>query len=221
MVRLPSATERWSESKKEPLLTPFRVSATVACLFVRGLSNGVASAMICRDLILGVKNSWFPIVDARRWSLKAVPGAAEEGWHTAKHFISDKIKAKMAPDVSTLQRGQGGVVKIKGESVGAYLDMDGKYHLVKPVCTHLGCNIVFNQTDRTWSDASKQHGCDSVQWSTLDSNRLPISPLYCIAFFLLCASRDCPCHGSQFDIDGRVIHGPACKNLCKRDDLKW
>ena len=28
-------------------------------------------------------------------------------------------------------------------------------------------------------------------------------------------SWDCPCHGSRFDIDGRVIDNPALKNLEK------
>jgi glycine/D-amino acid oxidase-like deaminating enzyme/nitrite reductase/ring-hydroxylating ferredoxin subunit len=148
-----------------------------------GLTNGVASAMIIRDLVTGVSNPYAAMVDARRWDLaKGAAGLALEGWHATKHMISDKIKARFAPDISTLKPGEGAVVKAAGEIVGAYHDKNGDYHLVTPVCTHLGCNVVFNQTDRTW---------------------------------------DCPCHGSQFAIDGTVIHGPACKNLCKRDDLKW
>jgi Rieske Fe-S protein len=88
----------------------------------------------------------------------------------------------VAPSITTLKAGDGGLVKVGSETVGAYLDLNGKYHIVTPICTHLGCHVLFNHTDKVY---------------------------------------DCPCHGSQYDIDGKVIHGPAVKNLCKREDLKW
>jgi Rieske Fe-S protein len=142
-----------------------------------GLANGVAAGSILRDLIVSGEsalesNPYAKLVDARRWDLlHSLPGMAQAGVHTAAHLVMDHAKAHlMAHDIATLKRGEGGLVRIKGESVGAYLDEEGKYHLIKPVCTHMGCAVVFNQGDKVW---------------------------------------DCPCHGSQFTVDGDVIQGPV------------
>jgi len=149
-----------------------------------GLSNGAAAAMIIRDQIVGVHNAYSAMVDARRWTLKIAPSFIQENIHTCKHFISDAVKAMVAPNIDVLKIGEGGLVKIPGHSgaVGAYLDESKQYHLVKPICTHLGCHLIFNRGDTVW---------------------------------------DCPCHGSQFSVDGIVLHGPACKDLECYKDLQW
>lgn len=150
-----------------------------------GLTNGVVAGQVLHDYILGKEadNKYAKMLDATRWSVKSAPGAIKEMAHTAQHMIGDKLKALAAPNIDTLKPGTGGLVKTKNSgTVGAYLDMDGKYHTIKPVCTHLGCHLLFNQGDACW---------------------------------------DCPCHGSQFTIDGDVIHGPAVKCLEQVKDLQW
>lgn len=150
-----------------------------------GLTNGIAAGQLFHDLILQreADNKYFKMLDARRWDLKAVPGMIQENLHTVQHFFGDKIKALVAPSIDTLKPGTGGLVKSKNHgTVGAFLDKDGKMHAVTPICTHLGCHLLFNQGDCVW---------------------------------------DCPCHGSQFGVDGDVIHGPAVLPLKQIKDLEW
>ncbi|KAJ3340581.1 hypothetical protein HDU91_000831 [Kappamyces sp. JEL0680] len=149
-----------------------------------GLTTGVAAARIITDLIHDRPNVYHDIVDACRWDLlHQWKGMAAENVHVTKHMIGDKIKHLLSPgSINDLKPLQGGIVKVQGQTVGAYLDENNKYHFVKPVCTHLGCDLVFNSGDKVW---------------------------------------DCPCHGSYFDVDGNVIHGPATKPLCQVTDLAW
>lgn len=148
-----------------------------------GLTNGVAAAKIIRDSIIKeAENEYASFVDARRWDLTKTLGTIiEENVHVTKHMIGDKLKALVAPSIESLKPGEGGLVKSKKGTVGAYIDDAGKCHAVHPVCTHLGCHLNFNQGDLAW---------------------------------------DCPCHGSRFDTNGDVIHGPATKPLDKVD-LDW
>ena len=150
-----------------------------------GLTNAFAAGQLIHDLVMqrAADNKFHAMVDARRWSLKTAPGAVQEMAHTAMHFVGDKLKALVAPDIKTLKPGEGGLVKAKGHgTVGAFVDKDGVHHVVKPICTHLGCHLLFNKGDKVW---------------------------------------DCACHGSQFGVDGDVIHGPAVKNLEVIKDLEW
>ena len=36
------------------------------------------------------------------------------------------------------------------EKIGIYKDTEGKIHAVKPICTHLGCLLNWNEADKTW-----------------------------------------------------------------------
>ena len=158
-------------------------SMYMACGFSKwGLAAGVTSAEIICDMIFKKENSFLPLVDSLRWDLRETKSALEENWHVTKHMIGDKIKHLVSTKgLDDIGRDEGAVITLRGRKVGAYRDSSGNLHLVKPICTHLACDLVFNNGDRRW---------------------------------------DCPCHGSRFDVDGQVIHGPACHPLEKLK-LDW
>lgn len=49
-----------------------------------------------------------------------------------------------------LKNGSGDLIMLDGKKVGAYKDDQGKVYLVKPACTHMGCNVSFNNAESSW-----------------------------------------------------------------------
>eukprot|EP00899_Mesostigma_viride_P012154 jgi/Mesvir1/2093/Mv16625-RA.1 len=117
-----------------------------------GLANGVAAASIITDLIDGRHNPYHDMVDARRWDLTTqFKGLSMESAHTARHFVVDKVKrAVTMMKIGDLTPGHGGIVRAGLKTVGAYRDEKGELHVIDPVCTHLGCDLVFNTGDKAW-----------------------------------------------------------------------
>ncbi|HWH22555.1 MAG TPA: FAD-dependent oxidoreductase, partial [Allosphingosinicella sp.] len=139
-----------------------------------GISNGTAAAMILADLATGRENRWLDLFDAGR--VKPIAGAKEfvkENAQVAAHLVSGYLSRK-PKSFDELAPGDAAIMKIDGDKVAAFKDEEGRVHAVSAVCTHMGCLVGWNETDRTW---------------------------------------DCPCHGSRFELDGTVIHGPATQPL--------
>ena len=48
------------------------------------------------------------------------------------------------------QLGNISTIEINDEKVGIYKNPNGKIFAVKPICTHLGCLLSWNDVDKTW-----------------------------------------------------------------------
>ena len=44
----------------------------------------------------------------------------------------------------------GSIIEINNEKIGIYKNASGKIYAVKPICTHLGCLLSWNDVDKTW-----------------------------------------------------------------------
>ena len=150
---------RWTNEDYTPMdQAPFigwSSSGSGACLVATGfdawgLSMGTAAAMMIADLVQDRENPWLDLFDARR--VKPIAGG--------KEFL--KANAEVAADLAAgylsrkprsfddLRPGDGAVLKIDGHNIAAYRDPDGGLHAVSAVCTHMGCIVGWNETDRSW-----------------------------------------------------------------------
>lgn len=139
-----------------------------------GISNGTVAGMILADLATGKENGWLGLFDATR--VKPIAGGLQfvkENAEVAAHLITGYLSRK-PKSFDELAPGEAAIMKIDGKNIAAFKDEQGHVHAVSAVCTHMGCIVGWNETDRTW---------------------------------------DCPCHGSRFDLNGEVIHGPATRPL--------
>ena len=67
----------------------------------------------------------------------------------AKSLVVEKLTIP-EETVKAIQIGEGKIIEIDGKKVGVYKDEQERLHKIKPVCTHLGCELSFNNVDKTW-----------------------------------------------------------------------
>jgi len=116
-----------------------------------GLTNGTAAAQILADLIAGRDNPWIEAFDATRiGDADTVKKLVEQNLHVGKRFVKDRVARLGAGSVAHLEPGDGGMVDIDGDTVGAYRDATGAVHAVSITCTHMGCTLHWNGAETSW-----------------------------------------------------------------------
>ena len=139
-----------------------------------GMTTSNVAANIITDKILRKENKYAQIYDSKRFS--PIKNRKEFGnilKETSHSLIFNKLDIPSSKP-KDVEPGEGKVVNYNGRKVGLYKNEDGKEYKIIPTCTHLGCELSWNNLDKTW---------------------------------------DCPCHGSRYTFDGKLIYGPSKKNL--------
>lgn len=183
--RTPQGTDlRWSGQIIEPVdglpyigKSPGEDHLYVATGFAgNGMTSGTLAAMILADEVLSATNPWRDLYDATRFKpLASAKSFVSENVDFPKHLVGDRLtRLEGRAGLTALPAGEGAVLKLDGEKVAVYRNTRGELVALSPVCTHLGCLVQWNTTEKSW---------------------------------------DCPCHGSRFDPQGRVLNGPATAGL--------
>ena len=116
-----------------------------------GLTNGTVAAQILSELVDGRDHPWLQAFDATRiGDPSTVKDLAKDNLKVGAHFVGDRLARLRADSIEDLPPGQGRMVKVDGQTVGAYRAPDGTVQAVSLTCTHMGCTVKWNSAETTW-----------------------------------------------------------------------
>lgn len=116
-----------------------------------GLTYGTLAAMIISDEIQGKENRWSKIYDANRFTpVASAMEFVKENVNVAYELVKDYFAGDETDQFSEVKTGEGKIVATDKGKLAAYRDESGQLHVVSAVCTHMGCIVHFNETEKSW-----------------------------------------------------------------------
>ncbi|MFD2639199.1 FAD-dependent oxidoreductase [Piscibacillus salipiscarius] len=115
-----------------------------------GMTNGTNAAKLMSDYVLGEMNPYQDVFSPSRFSPDpSLKKFFMENLDMAKHLIKGKMEVPRTK-IEELDHDEGSIIRMDGERKGAYKDPDGQVHIVDTTCTHAGCEVNWNESERSW-----------------------------------------------------------------------
>lgn len=115
-----------------------------------GMTNGTFAATLLKDIILENDNKYKELFSPSRFvadpSLKKF---ITTNFDVAGHLIEGKLE-RPTREIKDLKLDEGAVVTVNGERAGAYKDEQGNVYCVDTTCTHMKCELEWNDGERSW-----------------------------------------------------------------------
>jgi len=119
-----------------------------------GITQGTLAAMVLVDEICGLANPLSRLLDATRIKPFASAGAVlSENIDYPRHLLTDRLHGAPgggAEALAAIPPGEGRVLSMAGERLAVYRNGNGQLSALSPVCTHLGCLVHWNTTEKSW-----------------------------------------------------------------------
>ncbi|WP_341280137.1 FAD-dependent oxidoreductase [Paenibacillus sp. FSL H8-0537] len=157
--KLKEISYRWSAQDlvtgdKTPFIGP--LTSSVSNVYVAtgyrkwGMTTGTAAALLLRDLLQEKENPYIELYSPSRLiSWHTVQKLVSDNADVAKHLIAGKLEMVYRKPEDLL-KDEGGAITLHGRRAGGYRDKEDKLHLVDTTCTHMGCEVEWNDGERTW-----------------------------------------------------------------------
>lgn len=112
-----------------------------------GMTNAMTAARVLKGQITGEHGE--TIFSPSRFHMGETPALLKQTGH-AVESIALRFLYQPFAKAEALKPQTGRIVRHNGKKVGAYRDGEGNLFFVQAKCPHLGCQLEFNNQDKTW-----------------------------------------------------------------------
>ena len=116
-----------------------------------GMPYSHVAALSLKRTICREDNPYQELYDPNR--LKPVAGFKDFVSHNVdvvKQFASRFFSGEEIKELAELATDEGKIVNYKDEKLAVYKDKNGVVHAMSPICTHVGCEVKWNNAELTW-----------------------------------------------------------------------
>jgi Rieske Fe-S protein len=114
-----------------------------------GMTHGTIAALLLNDLIAGRDNAWAAVYDPARKPLRALKNYVKENLNMAAQY-TDWVTPGDVSSIEQIPVAEGAVIRDGARKIAVYRDPRGESHQRSAICTHLGCIVGWNSTEKTW-----------------------------------------------------------------------
>ncbi|MBO5479203.1 MAG: FAD-dependent oxidoreductase [Clostridia bacterium] len=115
-----------------------------------GMTTSNIAANIITDMIMGKENPYAETFKSTRFNpVKNGTEFVDMLKQTTTSLVLDKFKIPK-DTLGSINKDEGKIVEVENTKLGIYRDTEGKYFCLKPICSHLGCELSWNNLDKTW-----------------------------------------------------------------------
>lgn len=115
----------------------------------QGMTHGVLSGLLLKDLISGKENPWAAVYEPSRKTPTGVLNYVRENLSVVTNLAGYGLPGTLN-SVEELQPGQGGILRDGLRRIAVCRDLDGKLYQHSATCTHSGCEVAWNSTEQCW-----------------------------------------------------------------------
>ena len=116
-----------------------------------GMTYSAVAALTLTDIITKGESEYQEVFDPNR--IKLVAGFSnfvKEAADVVGRFIGKYLPADKLDELVDLAPGEAKVVKYEGHRLAIYKDEKGKVYPLNSACTHIKCEVAWNNAEKTW-----------------------------------------------------------------------